>query len=274
MPILQKVTRIQWTPKNKDYYESKGYIFTNYYQFFKVLVKDLLQDSTHEVFIQCDFCNKIIKKSYCRCIEICNCNDKECIKKRKELTNLKKYGVKCIFQAKKVQLKITEILKQKYGVDKVGNIPGIREKIQSTAKKHHYIPASKQQKRLQKLFGGILNYVYKNYAIDIALLDEKIAIEYNGSGHDLNVQKQRVTEEEFIQHENERKNFLLKNNWKLLVIISKDDTLTNNFILKKLFYFIKNKFKNNINYAEINFDKKNIFFDDYIISFKQALYSI
>ena len=273
MPILQQVTRIRWTPKNKDYYESKGYEFTDFNKLFKVLVKDLFVESTHEITIQCDFCNKIIKKSYCRCIDICNCNDKECIQKRKELTNLKKYGVKHAFQATQVRQKITTVLKQKYGVDKISDIPGMYEKIQNTSRKHNFIPISKQQKRLQKLFGGILNYVYDNFAIDIALIDEKIAIEYNGSGHDLNVQKKRITEEEFIEHENIRNNYLLDNSWKLLILISADDNISNNFVLKKLFTFAKNKFYNNINLVKINFDNGQVYFDNYIISIRQALSS-
>lgn len=271
MPILQQVTRIQWTPKNKEYYEEKGYTFTEFRDSFKVLVKDLFPETTHEVIIQCDFCKKILKKPYCRCIDICNCNDKECIQKRKELTNLKKYGVKYVFQAKSVKQKIIDIIKQKYGVDKVSDIPGIYEKIQATSKKHNYIPTSKQQKRLHKLFGGVMNYVYDSLAIDIALIDEKIAIEYNGSGHDLNVQKNRITEEEFIDHENERKNFLLNNGWKLLILISKDDNISNNFVLRKLFNFAKHKFYNNINYIEIDFDKGQVYFDDYIISIREAI---
>ena len=271
MSILQKVTRIQWTIKNKDYYESKGYKFTNFGQLFKILVQDLSIESTHEIIIQCDFCKKIIKKAYCRCVDICNCNDKKCIQKRKELTNLKKYGVKCVFQAKQVKQKIIDTIKQKYGVDKISDIPGIYEKIQNTSKKHHFIPVSKQQKRLHKLFGGILNYVYGNFAIDIALINEKIAIEYNGSGHDLNVQKKRITQEKFIEHENQRNEFLLNNGWKLLILTSTDDNISNNFILKKLFAFAKNKFYNNVNIITINFNKGQIYFDDYIISIRQAL---
>lgn len=271
MPILQTVIRIRWTPNNKDYYEEKGYTFSSYYKDFKVLVKDLSDDSNYEVVIQCDFCKKIIKKAYCRCIDICNCNDKECVKKRKEQTNLKRYGVKCVFESQYIQSKIVNTLKHKYGVERISDIPGIYEKIQKTAKSHNNIPISKQQKRLHKIFGGVLNYIYENYAIDIALLDEKIAIEYNGSGHDLNLQKKRITEEEFLQHENNRKEFLLANNWKLLIISSKDDELPSDSVLKRLFTFAINKFLININYIEINFDAGTVLFDDYVISIRQAL---
>lgn len=274
MPILQQVIRIHWTVDNRDFYENQGYEFTDYKKSFKILVKDLHPNSSKQVIIKCDFCNKIVKKAYNRCLNICNCNDKKCIQQRIELTNLKRYGVKHAFQSEKVKLKIVEVLKQKYGVEKVSDIPHIKEKVFATAKKHGNLPSSKQQNRLYRLFGGILNHPYKNYAIDIALIGDRIAIEYNGSGHDLNVQKNRETVEEFNQREGERKKFLISEGWKILIFTSATDELSNNFVLKKLFIWAKKQFNNNINLIEINFDKGQVIFDDYIISIRQAINDI
>ena len=273
MPILSRVVKIQWTVDNRNYYESKGYKFTDYRKSFKILVKDLQPNSIKKIFIKCDFCGNITKKPYHSCSSgICNCSSKECIKKRVEQTNLKRYGVKHAFQAEKVKLKIIEVLKQKYGVEKVSDIPNIKEKVFSTAKKHGNLPSSKQQDRLHRLFGGIKNYPYRKWAIDIAIVTDKIAIEYNGSGHNLNVQKGRETIEEFNEKENNRQLELIQDGWKLLIFISTDDTLTNNFVLKRLYQYALNMFnRNDINIIKIDFDKGQVIFDNYIISIREAL---
>ena len=49
---------IQWGKRNKDWYESKGYIFTKYNDEFNVKAEDLTKGSHAKVKVICDYCGK------------------------------------------------------------------------------------------------------------------------------------------------------------------------------------------------------------------------
>jgi len=57
--------------------------------------------------------------------------------------------------------------------------------------------SSYPQRYICNLLNGELNYPIGNLSLDIALLDNKIYIEYDGSGHDLRVVRGQLTEKEF-----------------------------------------------------------------------------
>ena len=56
---------------------------------------------------------------------------------------------------------------------------------------------SKQQLYIHSLLGGELNYCTGKCFLDIAFLDEKIYLEYDGGGHDLSVKLGNMSKEEF-----------------------------------------------------------------------------
>lgn len=73
--LLTKTVRIKWNPKNKKWYESKGYKFTKWKDEFEVNVEDLPKYSKAEVYVKCDSnnCNTPINKpikwySYLKCV--------------------------------------------------------------------------------------------------------------------------------------------------------------------------------------------------------------
>ena len=271
MPILTRVLMLHWKADTRDWYESKGYKFTDWNKPFKVLVKDIIPTAPHKVTIKCDFCGKIDIKQFRSCQEICNCRDKACIKKRKEMVNMKRYGVKYAFQAESVKKKISDALKQKYGVEKVGHIPGIHDKVVKTKQKRGSIPSSWQQNRLAKLFGGELNYPIKSYAADVALLLDRIVIEYNGSGHNLMVQQNFETQEDFNIKEKNRLKVLIEEGWKVVIIQSFIDNIGDNFTLKKLFQYAKKLFNQGLDYIIIDFDKGYVITEDYTMTIQNAL---
>lgn len=51
-----QVVRVRWNNSNKEWYESKGYIFSKRNDFFDVYVKDLSPCSKTEVNVTCDYC--------------------------------------------------------------------------------------------------------------------------------------------------------------------------------------------------------------------------
>ena len=115
---------------------------------------------------------------------------------------------------------------------------------------------SKQQFYLHNLYGGELNYPIKYYDVDICLLDEKIAIEYDGSGHELNVKLGRMTQEEFNQKETIRNIIIKKEGYKQIRIISSKDLLPSDKILLKMLSIAKEYF-NTTSHTWVNFDIDN-----------------
>ena len=59
-----QLVEIKWRNNTKKYYESKGYIFTNYGDAFFVKAKDLTNNAKVEVEVVCDFCGKIYRPIY------------------------------------------------------------------------------------------------------------------------------------------------------------------------------------------------------------------
>lgn len=60
--ILTKNVTVKWHSRNKNHYQSKGYIFTKMGDWFIVDIKDLTKGSHAEVEILCDYCEEIVFK--------------------------------------------------------------------------------------------------------------------------------------------------------------------------------------------------------------------
>lgn len=81
------------------------------------------------------------------------------------------------------------------------------------------------QAYIYTITGGELNYPVLSYSLDVALVDEKIYIEYDGGGHDLLVKLGVRTEEEQKKIELIRETRLHHEGWKRIRIISRRDNL-------------------------------------------------
>lgn len=138
-------------------------------------------------------------------------NGSKIIAKKIESTMISKYGIKNMFQDEKV-----------------------REKANFSLKKSKKHKNSKQQTYIYSITGGEINYPVGRYSLDIAFPDEKIYIEYDGSGHDLPVRMGRMSEEEFSAKEKERSRVLYGKGWKELRIISFNDKLPDKIVLKEM----------------------------------------
>jgi len=68
--LVNKTVKMKWHYKNKEWYETKGYIFTKWNDEFEVKVEDLSDGSYVKVDIKCDGCGEILKniawKNYLR----------------------------------------------------------------------------------------------------------------------------------------------------------------------------------------------------------------
>lgn len=99
--------------------------------------------------------------------------------------------------------------------------------------------------------------------LDIAYPEEMIYIEYDGSGHDLNVKLGKTSIEKFKFNEFKRFNYLKKEKWKMIKIISKKDLLPNDELIIKLIKYCKNMLINN-SWIIIDIDKSIIKGKDFV----------
>ena len=131
----------------------------------------------------------------------------------------------------------------------------IKEKCRETMFKNNTSPVSTQQIYLHSLISGILNYPLKSLSLDIAYPDEKIVVEYNGSGHDLNVKRGNISQEQFDKKEINRNYVLYRSGWKLITISSKKDRFPIEFIILEMIEFAKNYFNENHSYIIFDIDE-------------------
>lgn len=172
------------------------------------------------------------------------------------------YGVINLFQLEEIKYKSRRSMKKKYGVEYLVQIPEIAHnrtlKGMDTKFKMGLLPSSRQQEYLHKYYGGVKNYVVSNCALDIALLDDSIYIEYDGSGHDLRVKYKECTQEEFERKEMSRKYFLLRQGWKEIRIISLKDYIPSDEELDNILNISKAWFDQNHTWIKFDIDNSTI----------------
>jgi len=181
----------------------------------------------------------------------------EVIKQKIIQSNLQKYGMEWHTMTEQYKANLIDICQERYSCDYFSQVPEIKNKIAKTLYKNNTRISSTQQRYLCELFDGELNYPVQCFSIDIALLDKKVAIEYDGGGHDLQVRLGNKTPSQFKQGEYFRRKILYDEGWKLITIISqKDVLLEDEYLLKLLNYSLEYLNKNNRHWAEINIDDK------------------
>ena len=151
------------------------------------------------------------------------------IQEKQKSTIRMKYGCDNVFQNDNIKIKIKNTIINKYGVSHVMKNITIKNKViakgRYTMYKNGTAPKSKQQIYLHNLLGGIINYPQDRLMLDIAFPDEKIYIEYNGGGHDLQVKLGKLSEKQFKTIEIKRYMYLKSEGWKQILINSPRDYL-------------------------------------------------
>ena len=138
-------------------------------------------------------------------------------------TNLERYGYATVGENPEFRKKQEESMLEKYGVRNVFCVGELRkqsyQKTLVKKAKDKTQPASKNQRYLCNLYEGELNALLcDHYFVDIYFEEEKIYCEYDGAGHDLNVQLGQTTREEFEKREHQRYHILKRNGYKVFRI--------------------------------------------------------
>lgn len=131
----------------------------------------------------------------------------------------------------------------------------IKEKVRNSLYQNGTMPCPTQQKYLHLLLGGKSNYPVKSLNLDIAFPNEKLYIEFDGSGHDLQVKHDIISQEQFEENEKRRSYTLYHQGWKEIRIISKSDKLPQDNIILQMIGFAKSYLSTN--HSWITFDIDN-----------------
>ena len=284
--LLTKSIKIKVTSNMCKYYRDKGYIF-NCNDVIEVDISDLPPQSNYRVLVKCECCGKEYYMPYYtfyKCGGVVCC--KSCKYSKIKETNIKKYGVPNVFQNKDIQDKQKQTVSNKYGVNNVFANKEVQEKIKNTIHDKYGVynvmqnkeiaqksynkmcetklinnsqVCSRQQKHIKDVLGGTLNYPFSNFWLDVYFDEEKIYLEYNGSGHDINVKYGKITQEQFSINEIKRYKILKQFGLKQIVVSSQKDILPEDDILLSLKCFAFFILKNNIsNWIVFDIDKNII----------------
>ena len=158
---------------------------------------------------------------------------------RRKKTTLQKFNVEYASQNEEVKQKMLESLEQtlleRYQCKNPMQINEAKNKAAITKYVNQTTKTSLNQNRLHALLGGELNYPIKCYSCDLAFLDERIILEYDGPGHFF----YKYDSDKELQ----RENIIKSEGWKIIRFISKQDILPNDDIIKQIFNNCKEMLK-------------------------------
>lgn len=228
---------------------------------------------------QSDIVQEIKSKNNLKKYGVTNPSKLQFVKDKVIQTNIKRYGVEYPMKTKEFQNRVRKTSMEKYGVEHHTKSEVVKNKQRQTMLRkygcmnptqnkeilhklitsryiHGNFTCSKQQYQLYKLIGGKLNYPFRNFIIDVAYPSEKIAIEWDGSGHDLSVRLGKITRENFIRNENFRKISLFQEDWKIIRFITKKDIFPDN--MKSIFDYCYQYIKNGGHHIQVFIDNELI----------------
>ena len=140
--ILPQTVKVKIGSINFKDYKEKGYEFKKCGDIIEVNVLDLQRRSTTMVKCTCDFCGKITETWYGKVVvnkennTLIACDNKDCMRKKKEDTNLKRYGVKNPSQAQEIKNKKVETCKKNFGCEYPAQSKIVQDKLKKAFQNH------------------------------------------------------------------------------------------------------------------------------------------
>ena len=205
----------------------------------------------------------------------------ESIKNRMKATCKERYGTENPMQNKEIQDRMKATCKERYGVERPLQSEKIKKKMKETMMKNYGVehalqnrkllnkaldsfcfnstgPCSKTQKYIHFLIGGAFNKRVCNSLVDICFEEEKIAIEYDGSGHflgELMVNEDRSISKEALLKEKEREDKIVNNGYKMIRFVATKDRIPSDEVILNLIEEFKNS---DFKVIRINFEEGTI----------------
>lgn len=178
--------------------------------------------------------------------------NKECLEKMKQ-TNLERYGVEFIPQLEETKQKVKKTNLENCGYESYMQSPKFLEKWFSEHGSN-FVRTSRQQRYLCNLYNGILNHPFKCFALDVYLSEDKMDVEFDGSGHKMSISLGSITEEEFENKELYRNIALKREGYKQMRIISEKDLLPQDTILLRMLSEARSYFQTYPSHSWIEFN--------------------
>lgn len=179
------------------------------------------------------------------------------IQERRKETMIEKYGFAYALQNQDCMNKLKQTNLEKYGCEcSLQNIE-VKEKAAQTLYKNGSVMASTQQMYLYNLYNQSerfeLNYPISYYHADLCCAEDKLVIEYDGSGHAASISYGHLTPEEFHKKEIIRSAVFKREGYKTIHITSTTDLLPSDTTLLQLLSYARKYFSEYPNHSWINF---------------------
>lgn len=153
------------------------------------------------------------------------------VKEKIAKSNMERYGSSSVFGSDYFKDNRIKFVFDRYGVDYVSQLESVKLKKAETFYKNGTVATSRQQKYIHNLLGGVLNYSNDTPSLDIAFPDDKIYIEVNGSGHDLCVKMNQMSQFDFDSRERKRYYYMKRRGWKGIFINTLCDYLPSDEVI-------------------------------------------
>ena len=141
--IVPQTVKVKPSGKMCKYYREKGYEFEKCIDFIEVNIMDLYPGSHEKVKIICDICGNESEIEYRSFVKnrkkgiLVSCGSDSCVKRKREDTCTKRYGVKCVFQSEEVKEKIKDTNLERHGAENPFGSKEIQDKIKGTWQKNY-----------------------------------------------------------------------------------------------------------------------------------------
>ena len=181
------------------------------------------------------------------------------VREKIKKTNLERYGSESPFGSKEIQDKIKKTWQENYGENIMYpmQVEEIKNKALDSFQFNSTGPCSRGQKYIHFLIGGVLNKHVCNSLVDICFEEEKIAIEYDGSGHFLTeiFNGNKIPSKEALLKEKKREDKIINNGYRMIRFIATKDRIPSDEVILNLV----NEFKNSdFKVVRIDFEKGTI----------------
>jgi len=150
-------------------------------------------------------------------------------------TNRLLYGVDYVSQSEMFKEKTKETNLEKYGYENPMQNEEVKNKVRKSLYENGTCASSKGQNYVHNLLGGEKNYFIGYYNVDIFFEKLNIYLEYDGSGHKLQVDRGDISEEEYRKRELGRYHYLKRQNLKLIRFLNYSDNLPSDDVLIDIF---------------------------------------
>ena len=223
-----------------------------------VKIEDLPLNSRAIIESTCDYCGKLkpstrysdYNKQTKNGMLKCCCS--ECASLKHKEIMFEKYGCEGAMQIPEIREKVLQTNLRKYGCKTPSQSLEVRKKIMQAFYKNSSQKSSRQQRYINNLYHGTLNFPIKFYCADISC--DNLIVEFDGSGHALSVAMGHETIDEYRRKEIVRHNVIKNEGYKQMRIISTKDKLPSDKTLLQMLYDAKQYFLNYPTHSWIEFN--------------------